>query len=407
MMTQSQESQNKPRIGSLDLLRGIALLGILLMNIQGFSMPSVAYLNPFAYGDMTGANFWVWATSHVLADQKFMTLFSMLFGAGIIVFSENAERKLGSSAAIHYRRNTLLLIFGLMHGYLLWYGDILFSYAMCGFVVYLLRHKSVKTLLYISGLLFSIPILYNLFIGISLPYIPAETVSQINNHWAPGVERITRDLTAYRGDLSSVFAIRQKETFILETQIFLSLFFWRASSMMLLGMALYKSHFFHLEWNKNTYLKLAIYAGLSGLALILWGLKVNLEAKYSLEFTMFLGTNFNYLGSLLVALSYAALVMLFAGTDSFQNIKRRLATIGQTAFSNYIFHSLICTTLFYGYGFGLFGHLERWQQLLVVIGIWVLQLFISPLWLKRFQFGPLEWAWRCLTYGRIYKLSKV
>ena len=134
------------RIAMLDVLRGFALLGILLMNIQSFSMPGAAYLNPYAYGDMEGANYWVWTLSHVLADQKFMGLFSMLFGVGVLVFCQRAEDKGHAAASLHYRRMGWLFLFGLAHGYLFWYGDILFSYALCGCLVFLMRRKSVKTL---------------------------------------------------------------------------------------------------------------------------------------------------------------------------------------------------------------------------------------------------------------------
>ena len=150
------------------MLRGFALLGILIMNIQSFSMPGAAYLNPMAYGDMTGLNRWVWVLSHTLADQKFLSLFSMLFGAGVIVFAERAIARGGSSGWLHYRRSAWLLLFGLIHGHLLWYGDILYSYALCALWVYLFRNRSPTTL-FISGFAFmSIAWAYNLFSGYSI-----------------------------------------------------------------------------------------------------------------------------------------------------------------------------------------------------------------------------------------------
>src|SRR5262249_11213765 len=125
------------RIAALDVLRGVAVLGILVMNIQSFAMIGMAYINPNAYGDLTGANFWVWNLSHVFADQKFMTIFSMLFGAGIVLLTSRQEASVGRSAAVHYRRMAILLVFGLIHSYLIWYGDILVAYALCGMVAYL------------------------------------------------------------------------------------------------------------------------------------------------------------------------------------------------------------------------------------------------------------------------------
>ena len=123
------------RIQSIDVLRGFALLGILVMNIQSFSMIEAAYGNPTAYGSLEGANYWVWLLSHVMADQKFMTIFSMLFGAGIVLMTSRQEETSGRSAAVHYRRMGVLAIFGMLHAYLFWYGDILFgyAYAACSF----------------------------------------------------------------------------------------------------------------------------------------------------------------------------------------------------------------------------------------------------------------------------------
>ena len=119
---------NTSRPLSLDTLRGFALLGILVMNIMSFSMIFSAYFNPTNYGDLTGANYWVWFLSHTLFDQKFMTLFSMMFGAGVVLFTERAEAKGESPRRLHYRRMLWLILFGLTHGFLLWYGDILYVY---------------------------------------------------------------------------------------------------------------------------------------------------------------------------------------------------------------------------------------------------------------------------------------
>ena len=127
------------RIVAIDILRGFALLGILIMNIQGFAMPVAAYSNPTAYGDLTGANRWVWTLSHIFADQKFMTIFSLLFGAGIVLMSEKLDARGQRAWGLHYRRTFWLLLIGLAHAYLLWSGDILVAYALCGFWVYWLR----------------------------------------------------------------------------------------------------------------------------------------------------------------------------------------------------------------------------------------------------------------------------
>src|SRR5438876_8709067 len=134
------------RIVPMDVLRGFALLGILVMNIQSFAMVEVAYDNPTAYGDLKGANFLVWLLSHLLADQKFISIFSMLFGAGIVLMWQKAESSGARPARLHYRRVGWLILFGLLHAYLLWHGDILYAFGMCGLFVYLFRRKSPRTL---------------------------------------------------------------------------------------------------------------------------------------------------------------------------------------------------------------------------------------------------------------------
>lgn len=127
------------RIVAIDILRGFALLGILIMNIQLFAMPAAAYSNPSVYGDLTRANRWVWTLSHIFADQKFMTIFSLLFGAGIILMSDKLDARGLRAWVLHYRRTFWLLLIGLAHAYLLWSGDVLVAYALCGFWVYWLR----------------------------------------------------------------------------------------------------------------------------------------------------------------------------------------------------------------------------------------------------------------------------
>ena len=158
------------RILSLDVLRGFAILGILFMNIQSFSMIEAAYINPTAYGDLTGINKWVWIISHIFTDQKFMTLFSLLFGAGIILITDRADLKGISAAGLHYRRTFWLLLIGLIHAYLLWHGDILVIYAMCALIVYAFRKLSPKKFLIYVLITISILIFGSITIFTGLTY---------------------------------------------------------------------------------------------------------------------------------------------------------------------------------------------------------------------------------------------
>lgn len=191
------------RIDSIDVLRGLALLGILLMNIQLFAMPGAAYFNPTAYGDLAGANYYVWLGSRMFADQKFMTIFSMLFGAGIVLMTTRAERQ-GESRRVHYRRMRWLAVIGLLHAHLLWDGDILFLYAICGMAVYPLRAKPPRTLIRIGVATMAVSSVLYFVSGSSMPYWPEEALAGFTSStWQPTPAMIDQTLAAYRGAGSS------------------------------------------------------------------------------------------------------------------------------------------------------------------------------------------------------------
>ena len=163
MRSRIKPTKRSERIQSLDILRGFAVLGILIMNIQSFSMPGSAYSNPLAYGDLTGINKLVWIVSHILADQKFMNIFSILYGAGIILVTSRAELKTGKSIGLHYRRTFWLLILGLIHAHLIWYGDILVAYSISALILFPLRKLRPSVQFIIGVFLFSIHSIIYLF----------------------------------------------------------------------------------------------------------------------------------------------------------------------------------------------------------------------------------------------------
>lgn len=389
------------RIISLDILRGVAVLGILIMNIQSFSMPSAAYINPSAYGDLHGLNRWVWILSHLLAGQKFMSIFSMLFGAGVVIFSENATLKGKNCALLHYRRMGWLLVFGLIHGYLLWYGDILFTYGLCGMLIFVFRNISPKKLIWIASGFFLVPFVLDSLFAFSIPYWPEETLQSTKQSWYPDAAYMDHYLAAYRGNWVEQMEVRVPGTLFMQTGLFFMQTFWRVMSMMLLGMALFRWSILSAQRSKAFYLRIALIGMLSGFFLSALGVILNFRQGWSMEFSMFLGKQFNYVGSVGTALGYVGLVMLMCNSSSLQAIKKIFSAVGRMAFTNYILMTLICTAIFYGHGLGLFGSVERKIQILIVLGIWTVLMIISPLWLKRFRYGPLEWLWRRLTYGKL------
>jgi len=386
------------RIPSLDLLRGLAVLGILIMNIQNFSMPTAAYINPTAYGDLTGLNKWIWILSHLLACSKFMSIFSMLFGAGVLLFTQRAELKGLNSASLHYRRMGWLLLFGLMHGYLLWTGDILVTYSLCGMLLYLFRNKRPAILSRIALAFFIVPILINLFFAWSIPYWSPEVVQSTMDSWMPGEQIIQHHLDVYRSGWIEQMELRIPGTIFMQTGLFFMGTFWRVMAMMLLGMALYKWQVLSAGRSTRFYTKMTLTGLALGLLLSAAGILLNFKNQWTMEFSMFIGVQFNYLGSVGTALGYVGIVMLISQSQRFKGCKNVLSAVGRMAFTNYILMTLLATFIFYGHGLGLYGSVERIYQVLICLGIWILLVSISPLWLKRFRFGPLERLWRGLTY---------
>lgn len=388
----------KDRIISLDLLRGVAIAGILIMNIQSFSMPSAAYINPTAFGDLTGINKWVWIISHLLASGKFMSIFSMLFGAGVLLFIENAVRRGDHAARLHFRRMGWLLLFGMMHGYLLWSGDILVCYSLCGMVIWFFRNRKADRLLRAAAIFFLVPMVLGILWAFSMPYWQEEAVEAMSEIWNPDAGHIALTVERMKGGWLEQMKERVPHTLSMQTTVFLSETFWRVCSMMLLGMFLLKKEVLTAQRTRSFYIRLTLIGLSSGYLLSAFGVWMNFRMGWTLEYSMFLGGQFNYLGSLAVALGYMGVVMLIVKSERFCIFIRSFSALGRTAFSNYIFQTLICSLIFYGNGLGLFGSMERKYQLLIVIGVWVFQMILTTLYLRIFRQGPLEWLWRKLSY---------
>ncbi|MCP4901831.1 MAG: DUF418 domain-containing protein [bacterium] len=396
------------RIQSLDVLRGFAVLGILIMNIQSFSMIGAAYLNPYAYGDMSGANRLVWVISHIIADRKFMTVFSMLFGAGVLLMTMRRESKGRPATWLHMRRMVLLLGFGVLHGFLLWYGDILHAYAVCGVLVFFMRKRSPKTLLITGTLVVGIASALTMFWQVTIPYWPDGTLADVEQTWwKPSEEIVSEQLTAYRGGWTEQQSMRAGSTLYMQTEHLLSETLWRAGGLMLIGMALFKLGLFSAALSRKTYwwiLGLGVFVGLPG---VLYGLHFRDASGWDITSAFFLGDQFNYWASIPVALAWIAVVMLLCKSSRLEALTQRLASVGQMALTAYLLQTILCTAIFYGHGLGLFGHVDRVGQVGIMIGIWVLLLIGCPIWMRHFRFGPFEWLWRSLTYMKVQGMGIV
>ncbi|MEY7851860.1 DUF418 domain-containing protein [Natrarchaeobius sp. A-rgal3] len=389
------------RIVALDALRGFALLGILVINIWLFGMPTIAQFNPTLYGDFTGANYLAWAVSHVFFEQKFVTLFTFLFGAGMVLFLESKERKGQPGRRLHFSRTFWLLVIGLGHAYLLWYGDILVFYALCGFlVVWVWRWRPSRQLI-LGTAMFSIPSMLYLLTGVGYLSFSedgrAELEGELLAAFGAGFSP-ERELEIYRGGWLDQVAHRIPVILEFHTLGFVFEAFWMLGGMMIIGMALYKWGVISNQRSTRFYKHLLVVAGGFGLALVLVGVWLREAFAWETIPVLTLAFQFNYWGALFLATGYLAGIMLLCRWLRDGLAVHALAAVGRTAFSNYLLQTVIATSIFYGYGLGLFGQLGYLELLGVVVLIWAIQIPLSVWWLGRFRFGPVEWVWRTLTY---------
>jgi uncharacterized protein len=390
------------RIVSIDVLRGFAVLGILVMNIQSFSMIGAAYNNPHAFGNLAGPNYTVWLLSHLLADRKFMTIFSMLFGVGIVLMSNRAEASGRPLAGIHYRRMLWLIVIGFLHARLLWYGDILFAYGVCGLLVFLCRRMAPRRLIIIGLLAAAVPSLLTFFWQATMPYWPPEAIEGLEREWwVPDRETVGAEVAAYRGEWSEQQPFRSASADFMQTQFMIMEELWRAGGLMLVGIALFKLGVFSAQRSKAFYIRLLSLGFGLGLPIVFFGVLYRNDSGWDVRTAFFGGGQFNYWASLLVAMGYVGTVMLYCLQPGRERLTRSLAAVGRMALSCYLGQTIICTTIFYGHGLGLYGSVERWGQALIVLGVWVLMLVVCPIWLRHFRFGPFEWLWRSLTYMKL------
>jgi uncharacterized protein len=412
------------RISSVDIVRGIAVLGILLMNIIGFAFHVAVYADPTVAGGDTGINWWVYAINAVLVDGKMRGIFSLVFGAGVIVLTSRAvDRGAAADAAdIHYRRMIWLLIFGVAHAYLLWWGEILYPYAILGLLLYPMRRLSARGLIIMGTVLAVLLTLGMIGDGYRIrgqrdQAAAANAAEQrgeqltdeqrdARDEWRdrlknlkPDARELTRVNEAFRGSFGS--ALKERAGLVAQFH-FTPLYFpplWDMLAMMLFGMAMMKTGVLSATKSFAFYTKMALVGYAIGVPLSVWYVWRNANANFD-SVAMAFNAILYEPARIPMCMAHVAVVMMIVKAGLLRPLTSRLAAVGQMALSNYILQSLICSTIFYGYGFGLFGSLERYQVYYVVLGCWIVHLLWSPWWLQRYRFGPLEWCWRSLTYWR-------
>jgi uncharacterized protein len=409
----------RERIPTIDVVRGVALMGILLMNIASFSGPWEMYVNPLMVGNHRTSNLVAWTIRWVLFEGKMRAAFSMLFGAGVILLTERAERRGAKNVAdIFLRRNMWLVLFGVLHFYFVWIGDILYYYGLTALLFLYPCRKVRFRNLFIAGILvlaigmgadifYSVDAIRTRNQGQAAQALQAsgkklnQDQQDALKKWNDALDRRKKehddDLKAMRGSYLDALKWRVQWGPRIQATSYYKFGFPDVLGMMLIGMGLYRMGFL------TGALRYKVYAWTIAVGFVLsipingfeaWGM---IRDNFQPETPWWV---LYQLGRLTGAVANVALVVLISKAGLFKWLTSRIAAVGQTALSNYLFTSISCSILFNGFGFGLYGKLEYYQLYAVVACVWALNLILSPIWLRYFQFGPMEWVWRSLTYWK-------
>lgn len=416
MATPDQPAPAGNRIVTLDLIRGIAVLGILFANITAFGQPMAVYFWPPAMpGGATESDKLVWLFQFVVIDHKMRGMFSLLFGAGMMLFVEKAWAR-GSGRWLQFRRLFWLLLFGVVHFYFIWFGDILQLYAVWGMVALLFMKWRAKTQ-FLAGLA-----LYGLasvaMVGMmggpyyltthpeSAQSFPDDMRKQVAEAESKSLKEVQEALLLHQQGSYPDFVRHQIQEETKGNLQGLAFGLFETLPMILMGMALYRFGFFSGEFDEERmrfWGWIGLVTGLAGaVAAGLWA--------YAADFP-FHQTNFAFQGTMMVprlvfVLGLAALLVVWAPRFTQSWLGDRLVYAGRMAFTNYLGTSIIMLFVFSGWALGLFGKLHRIELFGVVLLTWAAMLLWSKFWLERFRYGPLEWLWRCLTYGRVFSLRR-
>lgn len=421
-----QPTAREDRIGLLDTMRGFAVLGILLMNIVGFGLP-YAYDDPTNWGGASGGNLIAWGINALLFEGTMRGLFTLLFGAGALLFLQRHEGR--GATRLYLRRMAGLVAFGLLDGYLLlWDGDILFFYGLAGLLLIPFRRMPAGRLIAVAALIMSLQTLVTMVewsdyhkeraeahaaeakraLGAPLnadQIAAIETFAATSRELKPAHADLEALVAGMRESYASAFELVRERTWYVQTVFFLRHGLLESLGMMLLGMALLRQGV--LDGSASSRMYLALLAG--GYAL---GLSVNVHEVRVLWTSGFstdalIDGYLSYdLGRIPMTLGHVGAVGLLCRTRALRPTVRALADVGRMALTNYLAQSVICMLIFTGAGWALYGQLERSDLYYAVAAIWIAQLIWSPLWLRHFRFGPAEWLWRSLTYGRSQPLRR-
>jgi uncharacterized protein len=420
----------KERILLLDSLRGIALLGILLMNIPGFALPFGQVFDAAVKNEMSGINFYTYYFFEWLLEGSQRAIFSMLFGAGMLLFIGRLEKKTEGLmvAEYYFRRQLWLLLFGLFNAYiLLWFWDILYAYAILGMFIFPFRRLPPKALLIAASVcVVALTVRENVnFMRERKVVIEGEAIAAMDTTQVKlstdqkaalqemlnikqrstiesRVKRIEKNTAQVLGSYGDLYDVHGNHSYNGETNGMFNFLFWDILTCMFIGMAFFKLGFLTGEYRGNLYAWMALVGLGVGLVLSYFRLKPGIDLQFNyFEVLKDGGFQFYQLSRVFRAMGIFGLIMLLYHSGWFDWLFRMMRPVGRMAFTNYLMQSLLCGLIFYGVGFGLFGKLQRFEIYYVLAGVWAFQIVFSNIWLRYFLFGPMEWLWRCLTYWKL------
>jgi uncharacterized protein len=413
------------RIITLDITRGIALLGILLMNIIGFGLGPWAYGNPAIAGGDTGLNLKVFEIASVFFEGTMRGLFSLLFGVSVVLLTDRLIKKEAGIrvADIYFTRTIWLIIFGVIHAYLLlWWGEVLYAYGVMGLLLFVFRDTKPKYILMLVGFLVLADtgrqyLKYDEAKENKLIYLTYESMSeQEKKEAAPeiiagkkGWEEMNNSIEDQKKKMDEYKDNTQKGYFgavagfaPFNRMIQMELYEWGIYdilSIMLLGIALYRLKIITAEKSYRFYLIMMLIGYPAGILINYHEFNLLVSGEFSSM--AFSEASVTYpIGRIFILFGHIGTIMIFCKSNWLPWLRLSLASVGRMALTNYIMHSVICMFLFYGFGFGMFGAFERYELYYIVGAIWLFQLIYSPIWLRYFRYGPLEWLWRSLTYKK-------
>ncbi len=425
-----EPSPSSSRIDALDALRGLAVLGIFVINILGFAMPEIAFENPKAAGGAGAVNHGLWTFTTIFIEGSMRGLFSLMFGAGVMLFTARAVYPDGpiKIADLFYRRTMWLIVFGVIHAYLLLMpGDILLIYGLAGLVLFPFRILPPRKLVFLSSALLALFVadsasleFQELQLARDAAAIETKTEAgeratraerQILKDWQAAVkdnwpepEDLQEQVSLRTGDAATVFLSNAE--IVSGDNSTDSLLWWGADAlmMMFLGMAFYQWRIITAERSLKFYALLAACGYAIGLAIRIWGVSERWAADFSPIVTY--PWLFDQPGRIAMTIGHIGLFFTLWKFVKTSLPMRALTAAGRMALTNYIAQTVIANLIFSGIGLGFYGAVDRMQVYCVLVLIWLLQLAFSMWWLSRYRFGPLEWGWRALTYGHRPPLRK-